>query len=165
LLAKRTYEEPKVRPVTVDIQADFWDGDPDIDAFCRMEHAPECSFDPAVFPFASNAISPFNSQNTFLKRDVLPDYFLFPHIGRMDDIWASFYVQAKGRQVAYAKASVYQDRNEHDLVKDMVQEYLGYENNLRLTIDLARDPDAITSFLPDSAVRAFDLYRRRIARG
>jgi hypothetical protein len=165
LLAQRVYNEPKLRPISVDVQADFWDGDPDIDAICRMEHAPECVFDSKVFPFASNAISPFNSQNTFLHSEVLADYFLFPHIGRMDDIWASFYVQAKGRKVAFAKASVYQERNEHDLIKDMVQEYLGYENNLHLVTDLARDPDAIISYLPGRAVRAFDLYRRHFARG
>jgi hypothetical protein len=165
LLALRVYNEPKLVSVLVDIQADFWDGDPDVDAFCRMEHAPECVFDAKVFPFASNAISPFNSQNTFLKSEVLSDYFLFPHVGRMDDIWASFYVQSKGRKVAFGKASVYQERNEHDLVKDMVQEYLGYENNLRLVTDMARDPDAIISYLPDRAVRAFELYRRHFDRG
>lgn len=27
---------------------------------------------------------------------MIKDYFLYPHVGRMDDIWASYYVQAKG---------------------------------------------------------------------
>ena len=36
-----------------DVQADFWNGDPDIDAICRMEHAPECNFDSSYFPFTS----------------------------------------------------------------------------------------------------------------
>ena len=26
---------------------------------------------------------------------MIKDYFLYPHVGRMDDIWASYYVQAK----------------------------------------------------------------------
>mgnify|MGYP007000205938 len=61
-----------------DVQADFWNGDPDIDAICRMEHSPECRFKDSIFPFTSNKFSPFNSQNTYLKRKVIKHYFLFP---------------------------------------------------------------------------------------
>jgi hypothetical protein len=143
-----------------DIQADFWNGEPDVDAVCRMEHAPECQFDPSPFPMASNKISPFNSQNTFISGALLKDYFLFPHIGRMDDIWASYYLQAKGYKVVYGKPSVYQARNEHDLIKDMKQEYLGYENNLNIVRELAVDPEKIFSYLPEQSVQAFNLYRR-----
>ena len=96
LLARRDYSRKSRQRLTVDVQADFWNGDPDIDAVCRMEHAPECRFDADCFPLAANRMSPFNSQNTFLTRGCLRDYFLFPHVGRMDDIWASYYLQAKG---------------------------------------------------------------------
>lgn len=160
LVPERQYPAPQRRWVHVDVQADFWDGDPDIDAICRLEHRPRCKFDPGAFPIASNRMSPFNSQNTFLSAAVLPDYFLFPHVGRMDDIWAAYYVQAKGFTVAYGRASVYQQRNEHDLVKDMKSEYLGYENNLRLVSDLTRDPERILWYLPSESARAFELYRR-----
>ena len=46
-----------------------------------MEHHPNCKFKEKYFPLASNKISPFNSQNTFISKKVLPHYFLFPHIG------------------------------------------------------------------------------------
>lgn len=164
LLSKRDYSRKSLQTLQVDVQADFWNGDPDIDAICRMEHAPECEFDPGFFPLAANKLSPFNSQNTFLSGAVLRDYFLYPHIGRMDDIWAAYYVQAKGRRVAYGKASVYQDRNVHDLIRDMRQEYLGYENNLSLVQDLAREPDSIAAFLPGRALWAWELYRRHFCR-
>lgn len=160
LLAKRDYSRKSRRRITPDIQADFWNGDPDIDAICRMEHAPECDFDPACFPIAADKMAPFNSQNTFLAGTVLKDYFLMPFIGRMDDIWAAYYVQAKGYRVAFAKASVFQERNVHDLVRDMRQEYLGYENNLALVRDLARDPESIAAYPPGRALWAFELYRR-----
>jgi hypothetical protein len=78
----------------------------------------------------------------------------------MDDIWASYYMQAKGHKVVYGKPSVYQNRNVHDLVKDMKQEYLGYENNLNLVQDLAVDPERIKNYLPARSIRAFELYRR-----
>jgi hypothetical protein len=157
---KRRYDKKSRRKVRADVQADFWNGDPDIDAFCRMEHAPECDFDPAAFPIASNKMAPFNSQNTFLSGKMLKDYFLFPHVGRMDDIWAAYYVQAKGYKVVYQKASVYQKRNVHDLIRDMRQEYLGYENNLQLVEQLARDPESILQYLPGRSAWAFKLYRK-----
>src|SRR5215475_6199203 len=160
LLPKRNYKKKTRKSVRPDIQADFWNGDPDIDAVCRMEHAPECEFDPGAFPMASNRLSPFNSQNTFLARSVLKDYFLYPHVGRMDDIWAAYYVQAKGHRVVYGKASVYQDRNVHDLVRDMRQEYLGYENNLAIVQDLPNAPDALLNYLPGRAIWAWELFKR-----
>jgi hypothetical protein len=112
----------------------------------------------------ANKMGPFNSQNTFLSAKCLKDYFLFPHVGRMDDIWGSYYLQAKGYRVAWNKASVYQKRNAHDLTRDMQQEYLGYENNLNLVQDLARDPESIASYLPGLSNWAFDLYRRHFSR-
>ncbi len=163
LLSKRDYTRKSRRKVHVDVQADFWNGDPDIDAVCRMEHAPECEFDPGQFPIAANKIGPFNSQNTFLSGRCLKDYFLFPHVGRMDDIWAAYFLQAKGYGVVYNKASVYQDRNIHDLIRDMRQEYLGYENNLRLVSDLARDSESILAYLPGLSAWAFQLYRRHFS--
>lgn len=160
LVPQRDYTKRTKRTIKPDIQADFWNGAPDIDAICRMEHAPDCKFDESFFPMASNKMSPFNSQNTFMSGRLLKDYFLFPHIGRMDDIWASYYVQARGYKVVYGKPSVYQDRNEHDPVRDMKQEYLGYENNLNIVNNLAVDPERIHNYLPEQSIQAFYLYRK-----
>jgi hypothetical protein len=160
LLPKRDYTRKTRKTVRVDVQADFWNGDPDVDAVCRMEHAPECSFDPGCFPLAADKMGPFGSQNTFLRGAWLRDYFMFPHVGRMDDIWASYYLQAKGCRVVWNQASVYQQRNLHDLTHDMQQEYPGYENNLRLVRDLAADAESLLAYLPGRSARAFELYRR-----
>jgi len=160
LIPKRNYGTKTRKKVKVDVQADFWNGDPDVDAICRLEHAPECTFDPSVFPFCANRLSPFDSQNTFFTAAMLRDYFMFPHIGRMDDIWPSYYVQAKGYKVVYNKASVYQSRNVHDLIKDMRGEYIGYENNLEMLASIAQDPESITAFLPGRTAWAFSLYRK-----
>jgi len=78
----------------------------------------------------------------------------------MDDIWASFYLQAQGNNVVYGKPSVYQDRNVHDLIRDMKQEYLGYENNLNLINKLRVNSKNIISFLPDKSALAFKLYQK-----
>ena len=158
-LKNRKYNKYISKTIVPDVQADFWNGDPDIDAICRMEHAPECQFEQVYFPMASSSYSPFNSQNTFISKNYLKDYFLFPHIGRMDDIWASYYLQAKGAQVVYGKPSVYQDRNEHDLIEDMKKEYLGYEQNSNLLKSLKIDPENIKKFLPKKSWDAFMRYK------
>ena len=78
---RRARLQPQVaQTVHVDVQADFWNGDPDIDAICRMEHAPKCSSTRTYFPIASNRMAPFNSQNTFIAEWVLKDYFLYRHL-------------------------------------------------------------------------------------
>ena len=125
-----------------------------------MQYLPDCNFTDHYFPLTSNKISPFNSQNTFLSKKILKDYFVFPHVGRMDDIWASFYVQAKGFKVVYAKPSVYQKRNVHDLIKDMKNEYLGYENNLTLVKDLKTNPENLFKYMPEKSLEAFKLYKK-----
>jgi hypothetical protein len=160
LIPQRNYENVSKQVIIPDVQADFWDGDPDIDAICRMEHRPECKFGQSYFPMASDKLSPFNSQNTFINAKWLKDYFLFPHIGRMDDIWAAYYIEAKGAKVLYHEASVFQERNVHDLVKDMKMEYIGYENNLKLVSELVSDPELILNYLPERSRLAFDLYKK-----
>ena len=165
LLAKRDYSRKSRRKVRVDIQADFWNGDPDIDALCRLEHAPECEFDPAAFPMASNRMGPFDSQNTFIRGEMLGDYFVLPFVGRMDDIWPSYYVQAKGWRAVYAAPSVRQERNEHDLLRDLRDERPGHDHNLDLVKSLSRDPESLLAFLPGRTAWAFQLYRRHFAGG
>jgi hypothetical protein len=162
LLHKRSYDdfEDGAAVERVDVQADFWNGDPDIDAFCRMEHRPDCTFKPEGFPMTADKWAPFNSQNTFLTRDCLKHYFMFPHVGRMDDIWGAYFLQAKGAKVVFNKASVRQDRNVHDFTKDMVKEFLGYERNLELVEKLHEDAENLYDFIPKEAGKAFDLYRK-----
>jgi hypothetical protein len=162
-LRDRIYPPPIKRLISPSVQADFWNGDPDIDAICRMEHAPICNFSESVFPFSSNKLSPFNSQNTFLSSGVLKDYFLFPGIGRMDDIWASFHVIANGAQVVYGKPSVYQERNVHDLTVDFKKEILGYELNYKIVNELQKNKNAVLNYLPGESLAAYNRYRELVS--
>jgi hypothetical protein len=137
--------------ITPDIQADLWDGDPDIDAICRIALHPKVQFRNFA-PFFSKKISPFNSQNTFISRRYLPDYFMYPGIGRHDDIWASYHVQQAGATVVYGPASVCQLRNDHNLVADLKAEMYGYE--------MTQDFISGKPVLPLLAGVSFDIYRR-----
>lgn len=134
----------------VDIQADLWDGDPDIDAMCRLTQSPCVKFD-IKNPYAANTIAPFNSQNTFISKKCLPNYMVLPNVGRMDDIWGAYLLQKKlDINVVFNKASVYQDRNLQDLVTNLEKEIIGYRN----TDSLLRD----TYSIPSDVQRAFDCY-------
>jgi hypothetical protein len=148
----------EVGAVTPDIQADFWNGDPDVDAVCRLVHAPECDFSKDTFPFFSYAPSPFNSQNTFFTRKALRDFYCFPFIGRMDDIWGAYYCLSQGHKVVYSAPTVYQARNEHDLIVDFSKEVIGYENTHRLV----REPHAIQKYIPERSWNSFVEYQRLI---
>tara|TARA_B100001093_G_scaffold138713_1_gene131277 strand:+ start:5173 stop:6081 length:909 start_codon:yes stop_codon:yes gene_type:complete len=160
LVNNRKYKIGKKNLIRPDIQANFWNGDPDIDAVCRMIFKPECNFKKSLFPFFSKKISPFNSQNTLISRKVVRDYFLFPHIGRMDDIWASFYVTSKNYKVIYNEPTVYQQRNVHNLIKDFKDEYIGYTNSLNLVENLYKDSNNIYKFLPKKSSLAFDEWKK-----
>ena len=162
LVNNRKYKIGKKNLIRPDIQANFWNGDPDIDAVCRMIFRPECNFKKNLFPFFSKKISPFNSQNTLISRKVVRDYFLFPHIGRMDDIWASFYVTSKNYKVIYNEPTVYQQRNVHNLIKDFKDEYIGYTNSLNLVEDLYKNSNNIYKFLPKKSSLAFDEWKKII---
>lgn len=76
----------------------------------------------------------FNSQNTALHRDLLPAIYLPPMggtigeltVGRYDDIWMSLFVERLvdhlGDYIAVGRPLARQDRNDHDLLDDLLLE-------------------------------------------
>ena len=78
----------------------------------------------------------------------------------MDDIWASYFLQSKGYKVLYCEATVKQERNFHDLIKDFNDEIIGYNNNLKLINFLKKDPNFIKNFLPKRSYDAFKRYQK-----
>ena len=111
----------------VAVNAGLWLDNPDIDALTRMERQPIVRG--LKQPWAGNfslspgTWSPFNSQNTALMRSAIPAYFLSPYIGRYDDIWASYILiriaEHLDHAVAFGEPVVRQERNPHDLWKDL----------------------------------------------
>lgn len=138
------------------VQANLWDGDPDIDAMARLTHKP-CVKYSIKEPYGSKRIAPFNSQNTFLAREVIPYYAVLPFTGRMDDIWGSYILQAHFPDcVIYDKATVYQDRNEQDLVTNLENEVIGYRNTYKF-IGTGLD---YKSMLPEKTLEFWKVYRK-----
>jgi hypothetical protein len=148
----------------IDVQADLWDGDPDIDAFERIAWKPCVKFTVET-PYMGRAISPFNSQNTFLSRDCFPDYCVLPFVGRMDDIFGSYILQAKNPDinVIYNKASVYQSRNAQNLVTNLRDEYIGYEHCLDFVERMVKNSGDIKDnggILPKESVEFYKIYQK-----
>ena len=163
LIHNRKYDVKEKKKIIPRVQASFWNGDPDIDAIARIIFKPNCRFNKKIFSFFSNKISPFNSQNTFISKKILIDYFLFPNIGRMEDIWASYYVTSKNHKVIYDEPTVFQLRNKHNLIKDFEDEYLGYKKNMELINSLIKNPENIHNFLPKKTSKAFDEWKKIIS--
>ena len=139
--AKPMAGTPLTLPVAV--LAGFWLGDPDIDASTRLAHPVEVTgyrLDHNFF-LAPGARSPFNSQNTMLARDALPAFFLSPHVGRYDDIFASLLVKRiadhLGWGVSFGRPLVRQRRHDHDLLRDFDLERFGMRHIDALAEDLA----------------------------
>ena len=143
------------KKITPLIQADLWDGDPDIDAMCRLTFKPMCKFN-ITSPFASDKHSPFNSQNTFIHRDALKHYAVWPYVGRMDDIWGGYYTQKKigADKLIYNRASVYQDRNVQDLITNLEKEIIGY----RYTLNEVQGYYIGTNHRPEETQKFLEIY-------
>lgn len=155
LLDNRQLKSKRLKRMDVLVQADLWDGDPDIDAVCRITLAPMVKDNVIIGPYTSNKPMPFNSQNTFISASILPTYFLFPHIGRMDDIWAAYMVQREyPESVIFAKASVFQERNPHDLSKDLEAEMIGYKHSKDIV-----EGAPLEDFVPEKTIKAYEVWK------
>jgi hypothetical protein len=154
--SKHNIKMGKCENKIVFVQSHLVNGDPDVDAIGRISFTPYINLTESFNFFTSNKIMPFNSQNTIIHRDVLPYYFMFPFIGRMDDIWGAYILQSFFPNcVAFGKANVNQVRNQHDLIKDLEDELLGYRESLNLLMDLKN----FKSFLPSKSFDAFKIYQ------
>jgi hypothetical protein len=117
------------------IQQGLADTNPDVDAIYRMTMELPILFDKrASIALGNNTWCPFNSQNTTWFRDAFPLLYLPSYCNfRMTDIWRSFVAQricwTCGWHVSFHNATVYQERNEHNLLRDFHDEIPGYLNN------------------------------------
>lgn len=119
------------------------DKNPDVDAIYRLI----CDL-PIYFNKRSPVIiqpgswCPFNSQNTIFRKEVFPLLYLPSMCSfRMTDIWRSFVAQRclweLGEGLVFTSASVWQERNAHDLFNDFKQEVDGYilNDKIRKVLD------------------------------
>ncbi len=119
------------------VQQYLADGDPDVDAVYRLTTVAETKFGPNTIILKPGTYCPFNSQNTLFWRDAFPLLYLPAYVSfRMTDIWRSFVAEAclyaMDKPVAFREATVFQERNQHSLIRDFRDEIPGYLNNVRI---------------------------------
>lgn len=123
------------------IQQGLANENPDVDAVFRMTHTLPVNFDVKERPYrlGSGLWCPFNSQNTTWFQEAFPLLYLPSFCTfRMTDIWRSFVAQRIAWEcdwgITFHNATVYQERNEHNLLKDFEQEIPGYLLNDKIRI-------------------------------
>ncbi len=134
--------ELKNESVHCPIQQGLADENPDVDAVYRLTYPLPINFEiKTKLALGKNAWSPFNSQNTFWFKEAFPLMYLPSFCSfRMTDIWRSYVAQRIawecGWAVLYHEPTVWQERNDHNLMKDFEDEISGYTNNFKICKEL-----------------------------
>jgi hypothetical protein len=117
------------------VQQGLADENPDVDAIFRLVKMLPVKFkkSPSI-ALGNNTWCPFNSQNTKWFKPAFPLLYLPTYCSfRMTDIWRSFVAQrifwTNGWSLLFHKPTVYQLRNEHNILRDFKEEIPGYLNN------------------------------------
>lgn len=110
------------------------DGDTDVDAIYRLTNNSEVTFDnKKTIALKEGTICPFNSQNTFFKKELFPLLYLPAFVTfRFTDILRGLVAQPilwnHGYRLGFSSPTVVQKRNEHDYLKDFESEIPMYIN-------------------------------------
>lgn len=137
------FADAPMREVTCPIQQGLANENPDVDAVYRLCRALPMSFeDSESVGLGQGAWCPFNSQNTTWFPAAFPMLYLPALCSfRMTDIWRSFVAQrvcwANGWPVLFHRATVRQERNDHNLMRDFEDEISGYLQNAKIVEVLA----------------------------
>ena len=157
-------KELELIKVCCPIQQGLADGNPDVDAVYRLTYPLPLNFEKEIqVALGKNSWCPFNSQNTFWFKEAMPLMYLPAHCSfRMTDIWRSFIAQriswANGWSVLFHEATVWQKRNEHDLLKDFEDEIPGYMNNTKIALALAAlDLPKGREHIYDNLIKCYDI--------
>ncbi len=121
--------------VSCPVQQGLADENPDVDAVFRLVKLLPITFkqSPSI-ALGNKTWCPFNSQNTRWFKEAFPLLYLPTYCSfRMTDIWRSFIAQRifweNNWSLLFHKATVYQKRNDHNILRDFYEEIDGYLHN------------------------------------
>lgn len=135
---------------TIEVAAGICLGDPDISAVTRIARAPIVHhasrlLDGGVVVDPNSTRTVWNSQNTAFVRRLAPAFLMVPQFGRYDDIFASIIVQqVMSGGVHFGNPFVWQQRNAHNLTRDLEAELWGMKHILNFfdaVINAQRRPE------------------------
>lgn len=140
------YADMSTATLDCPIQQGLADENPDVDAVYRLLLPLPMNFSTEQHvTLSKGAWCPFNSQNTTWWSPAFPLMYLPAYCSfRMTDIWRSFVAQRIawecGWSVYFHPATVWQERNEHNLMRDFFDEIPGYVSNATIKAKLADLP-------------------------
>jgi hypothetical protein len=165
----RQREAPKrkgrIETSCVGVWQGLTDRDPDVDAIYRLTSNVPCTFakrPPIVL--AEGALCPFNSQNTAFRQEAhallyLPITATFRFTDILRGLVAQPVLWAAGMRLGFTSATVYQERNPHDYMKDFVSEIPFYLHAKRV-VEITRSVVRKTVSTADNLLRAYKALRQ-----
>jgi hypothetical protein len=117
---------------------------PDVDALFRLTQPLPVEFKQyGNLALGRNSVCPFNSQNTTWFKDAFPLLYLPSYCSfRMTDIWRSFVAQRIAWEcdwsILFHNSTVWQERNDHNLLNDFKDEIIGYLHNNTIVNELKK---------------------------
>lgn len=152
--------------ISTPIQQGLADLNPDVDAIYRLTQPLPLRFEkePKRIALGYGSVCPFNSQNTTWFREAFPLMYLPSFCSfRMTDIWRSFVAQriawTCGWNILFHEATVWQERNEHAIIKDFKDEISGYCNNGEIMDRLMKlDLEEGVEAIPENLIRCYRTF-------
>lgn len=147
------------------------DEDPDVDAIYRLTSDTPCYFnDVPPVVLGKGTISPFNTQNTLIRKELfallyLPTYVTF----RFTDILRGFVAQPimwlYDYHLGFVNATVVQKRNPHDYMKDFISEIPMYKHCIEV-MEIASGAITSNKSIEDNLFDTYDaLHKKNIVEG
>jgi len=122
----------KSKTVKIGLWQSLADKDPDVDAIFRLVDGKNVIFNKKSPVYLKKGqYCPFNSQNTLWSKPVFSLMYLPALVSfRFTDILRGYIAQRllweKDLYLGFIRATVFQDRNKHDLMKDFIEEFECY---------------------------------------
>lgn len=153
-----------------EVEIGFWQGladlDPDVDAIYRLTSNKPVTFEkgpPIVL--GEGSWCPFNSQNTLCTRPelfsllYLPAFVTFRFTDILRGYVAQPILQAAGFRLGFTEATVYQERNAHDLMRDFEDE-IPFYLHARRCMEVVETAVAPGRSIPDNLLAAYQALQQ-----
>ena len=128
------------------------DEDPDVDAIYRLTSDTPCIFQKKdAVVLETGTVSPFNSQNTAIRKELFPLLFLPSFVTfRFTDILRGIIAQPilwqHGYKLGFTEATVIQKRNVHDYFKD-------FESEVPMYLHTEKSLEAVSKAMSNASVK------------
>lgn len=153
------------QPAKVGMWQGLADEDPDVDAIYRLTNDTPCFFNsrpPIVL--GKGTISPFNTQNTMVRKELFPLLYLPTYVTfRFTDILRGFVAQPimwlNDYHLGFLDATVVQKRNPHDYVKDFMSEVPMYQH-CRQVMEITSTAISSRDSIPDNLYNVYGALQK-----